>query len=91
MAKATPATSTETKLRTAKVRILKAPKKSKGALNKHRINEAVAPEFPTAAKFSQWMADPLGASDEEARKVAEKRSGYPSLLTLGFVRDREVA
>jgi hypothetical protein len=36
------------------------------------------------------MADPLGAADPANRPAAEKRAGYPSLLTLGYVTTFQV-
>ncbi len=80
-----PALSKPVKLRTAQIRILKVLASVDGPLPKAVICEEVAHEFPTAAKFEQWMADPLGATDPAKRPAAEERAGYPSLLTLGYV------
>lgn len=72
-------------LRTPQMRILKALIKAGSMVSKARICELVAKEFPTAVKFQAWMADPLGSLDAAVRKVAEKKAGYDSLLTLKFV------
>lgn len=73
-------------MRKAQVRILRALGKAGVPLSKLQICEKVAKEFPTAAKFTAWMTDPIGGADPEARKVAEEKNGYPSLLTLKYIR-----
>ncbi len=78
-----------TSLRTAQIRILNALNDSKHPLSKAGICEAVASDFPTAAKFQAWMADPIGSRDPATSKAAQVRCGYPSLLTLGYVRAKE--
>lgn len=78
------------KLRKAQVRILKALVKETGPVRKSVICDRVADEFPTAAKFQEWMADPIGAANPENRPAAEERAGYPSLLTLGFIKTKQL-
>jgi hypothetical protein len=73
------------KLRAAQLRILKVLARAIGGLSKAAICSEVAQDFPTAAKFKEWMADPIGAADPANRPKAEKRAGYPSLLTLGYI------
>lgn len=78
------------KLRTAQMRILRALYQTRCPMRKSAICEMVAHEFPTAAKFQEWMADPIGAADPANRPAAEKRAGYPSLLTLGLVSTKQL-
>lgn len=82
----------KTGLRDAQIRILKVMAKARAPLTRVTLNEAVAAvgDFPTAEKFIQWMADPLGASDPANRPTAEGRCGYPSLLTLKYVSQKTI-
>ena len=77
-------------LRKAQVRILQALAKAKGPLSKSRICDACAKEFPTAAKFQAWMADPLGSLNPTVVAAAEARCGYRSLLSLRLVQHVEL-
>lgn len=72
-------------LRSFQVRILKCLAKAKGPLTRTQISEK-APAHPTN-QTNLWG---IGLVDPDKRKEAEKKTQIPSLLTLGFVRERMI-
>ncbi len=78
-------------LTTSQLRIMQALSKAKGPLTRGKINEACAKAgFATAEKFSAWMTEPLGQATAEARAEWEEKKGKKSLLSLGYVKQREL-
>lgn len=72
-------------LRAAQLRMLKELKKRNRSMTRQELVHAA-----TGSPKGTLDGSYIGNLDPKARKVAEKKVGKPSLLTLGFIRMNEV-
>lgn len=70
-------------LRPLQIKVLKVLDKAKGTLDRGDLYEALG------FKQHSGLNDILGKNDPKARKEADEAK-YPSLLSLGFIRLKEV-
>jgi hypothetical protein len=77
--------ATKTTITTRQAKVLRALKRAKGPLTRNMIGERIS---STGEPTSLGAA--LGRVDEEKRAALEEEVGYPSLLTLGYVKMTEV-
>ncbi len=73
-------------LRKPQIKILKALLASKGPLSRRRIAEAISAD-PTRIT-DVW--DPIGTTTEEDQPAQDERLGYRSLMSLKFLRRKEL-
>jgi Domain of unknown function (DUF4268) len=68
-------------LRKPQLRILAALDKANSPLSRTKISENASVDIA-------WVGDHLGRHDADARKEREAKTGYPSLLTLGYAEGK---